>query len=219
MVIRNVLLHTLLLAGAFGSSWGPAVASETIKKTEKKSVSKSSASRIELKSKAGQVAAAVAAADVALTPEELEIAQKIEVGEVACELGVSVSVKADPHKPGYFDIQGKKFKFRMVPVVTSTGALRLQDERAGAVWLQLANKSMLMSQKAGARLADACMSPNQLAVTRAMEKDPPPSLLEPAVKPIAAASSSPMAIEPNPHPTMQAGVTKPPTPPVSAPGQ
>lgn len=158
-------------------------------------VKKPSPSRVELKSKAGQMAAGVAAAETALTPQELEIAQQIEVGVVACELGVSVSVKVDPRKPGYFDIQSKKFKFRMVPVVTSTGALRLQDERAGAVWLQLANKSMLMSQKVGARLADACMSPNQLAVTRAMEKDPPLSLLEPAAKPLLAASASQIAAE------------------------
>ncbi len=163
---------------------------EAVEATKKPVVKKPSASRAELKSKAGQMAAGVAAAEAALTPAELEIAQQIEVGEVACELGVSVHVKADPHKPGYFDIQSKKFKFRMVPVVTSTGALRLQDERAGAVWLQLANKSMLMSQKAGARLADACMSPNQLAVARAMEKDPPPSLLEPAPAPMAPATAS-----------------------------
>jgi hypothetical protein len=32
-------------------------------------------------------------------------------------------------------------------VATSTGTVRLEDKQAGAVWLQIANKSMLMNQK------------------------------------------------------------------------
>jgi hypothetical protein len=218
MVLGNVLFSRLLLCCAI-YPLGMAAAAEPIKATEKKAASKHSPSRIELKSKAAQLAAGVAAADKALTPQELEIAQQIEVGEVACELGVSVSVKADPRSPGYFDIQGKKFRFRMVPVVTSTGALRLQDERAGAVWLQLANKSMLMSQKAGARLADACMSPTQLAVTRAMEKNPPPSLLEPLAASSAPTDARSLTLAPNAQPIEQTATAAVPAVPVSAPVQ
>jgi len=112
-------------------------------------------SRAELKTQVNQIATGIRAAEAALTPAELAIAQLIEVGPVQCELGVSVTVTADPKVPGYFDVQGKKFRFRMAPVVTSTGAIRLEDVQAGAVWLQLANKSMLMNQKSGSRLADA----------------------------------------------------------------
>ena len=166
------------------------MAAEPVKKVVKPAVKKPTASRIELKSKATQVAAGVVAAEQALTPDELVIAQKIETGEFACELGVKVSIKADPRLPGYFDLEEKKLKFRMSPVVTSTGAIRLQDERAGAVWLQLANKSMLMSQKLGSRLADNCMSPAQTAVAQAMEKNPPASLLEPL--PVANKVAAPM---------------------------
>lgn len=194
-------LLPVCLLGFFAAGIGiSAEAVEPVKKLPTKAEKKHSPSRTELKSKAAQMAAGVVAAEAALSPEELEIAHKIDTGEVACELGVTVNIKADPLHPGYFDLQSKKFKFRMVPVVTSTGALRLQDERAGAVWLQLANKSMLMSQKAGARLADACMSPAQLAVSRAMEKDPPVSLLEPVAKPAAAASASAPAAQPEPAP-------------------
>jgi hypothetical protein len=135
-------------------------------------------SRVELNTEANQMATGIRAAEVALTLAELAIAQRVEVGQVACELGVSVNIKADARLPGYFDVQSKKFKFRMSPVVTSTGAIRLEDARTGAVWLQLTNKSMLMNQKLGSRLADACMNPAQIAVAVAMEKNPPASLLE-----------------------------------------
>jgi hypothetical protein len=80
---------------------------------------------------------------------------------------------------GYFDLQTGNHKFRMYPVVTSTGAIRLEDQKAGGVWLQLANKSMLMSQKLGARLADECMAPAQMVVAERLKTHPAPSLLEP----------------------------------------
>jgi hypothetical protein len=104
-----------------------------------------SASRVEIKSQANQMATGIMAAEAALTPEELEIAQRIQVGKLPCELGAFVTVAADPRAPGYFNLQLRNLKFRMVPVVTSTGAIRLEDRKAGAVWLQLANKSMLMT--------------------------------------------------------------------------
>lgn len=161
----------------------------------KQSVKAVSKSRAELNSQANQMASGIRAAEAALTPGELAIAQRVEVGLVQCELGASVTVVADSKMPGYFDIHGKKFHFRMVPVVTSTGAIRLEDTKAGAVWLQLANKSMLMNQRLGSRLADACMSPAQFAVALAMEKSPPPSLLDAPVvaqQPVLLVNSSPV---------------------------
>lgn len=146
-----------------------------------------SQSRVEIKSDATQMASGVRAAQVALSPDALAIAQRVEVGHIPCELGAFVTVEADLHAPGYFDVSGKKFKFRMVPVVSSTGAIRLEDTDAGAVWLQLANKSMLMNHKTGSRMADVCMTPAQAAVADAMLKSPPPSLLEPlpvAMRPV-----------------------------------
>ena len=84
-----------------------------------------------------------------------------------------------PKSPGYFNVRGKGFSYRMHPVVTSTGAIRLEDQHdGGAVWLQLANKSMLMDQKAGKRLADECSTPAQVAVAEALKKNPAPSLID-----------------------------------------
>ena len=104
----------------------------------------------------------------------------MHTGRIACELGAHVNVAADQQNPGHFQVDGKGFKYLMVPVATSTGTVRLEDKQAGAVWLQIANKSMLMNQKLGQRLADECMSPEQTLVAEAIKKNPPPSVLDAA---------------------------------------
>jgi len=156
---------------------------------KKKLVTAKSKSRVELKTQATQMASGMRAADAALSPQELAIAEHVEVGRIPCELGVVVNVAAVAGVPGYFDVWGKNFKFKMAPVVSSTGAIRLEDQEAGAVWLQLSNKSMLMNYKTGSRLADACMTPLQVAVADAMVKNPPPNLLEPL--PVASSQAAP----------------------------
>ena len=151
-------------------------------------------SRMVLKSQANQMAAGIRAAETALTAAELAIAQQVELGRVQCELGASVTVAADTSTPGFFDVHGMKFRFRMAPVVTSTGAIRLEDAHAGAVWLQLSNKSMLMNQKTGSRLADACVTPAQALVAAAMEIAPPLGLLDtpPVVPPPTIPNPDPL---------------------------
>ena len=146
-------------------------------------------SRTNLKSAAKNVAAGIEAAEEAMTPAELAIAERVHVGTLPCELGASVSLNPDGKAPGYFDVQGKNFKYRMFPVATTTGAIRLEDRKAGAVWLQLANKSMLMNQKLGVRLADECMSPAQVAIAETMKTNPPASVLD-APKPVMAPASA-----------------------------
>ena len=155
------------------------------------------ASRAGLKSTAKNMAAGMEAAEAALTPAEMAIAERVQVGLVPCELGASVTLTADKKMPGYFDMQGKNFKYRMFPVVTSTGAIRLEDQKAGAVWLQLANKSMLMNQKLGIRLADECMSPTQLVVAENLKLNPPASILE-ALKPVVVTPPASALVLPAP---------------------
>ena len=129
---------------------------------------------------AAAAAAAVASASTSaeLGPEELAVAERVHTGHIACELGASVNVTPDPKAPGRFHISGKGFAYHMTPVVSSTGAVRLEDTQRGAVWLQIANKSMLMNQKLGQRLADECMSPAQVQVAEALKTNPQPSLLD-----------------------------------------
>ncbi len=154
------------------------VKSEKADKPAAKKKPAPTASRTNLKSAAVNVAAGIQAAEAAMTPAELSIAERVQVGKMPCELGASVTLTADAKNPGYFDMQGKNFSYRMFPVATSTGAIRLEDQKAGAVWLQLANKSMLMNQKLGIRLADECTSPAQLEVAQNLKLNPPVSILE-----------------------------------------
>ena len=151
----------------------PAAKKSAVAKTE------GTSSRTQLKSAANQAAAGIIAAEAALTPEELAIAERVHVGRIPCELGAYVTVTAEPASPGHFHVEGKGFKYFMAPVATTTGTVRLEDQKGGAVWLQIANKSRLMNQKLGQRLADECMSPQQVVVAEAIKKNPPVSVLEP----------------------------------------
>ena len=127
---------------------------------------------------------------VTLTDGELETAKKIYVGDLPCELGATVKV-TPLKRAGFFMVSTKNYRFAMHPVESRTGAIRLEDVQRGAMWLQLGNKSMLMSQKLGQRLADECQSPEQVQFAEKLKTNPPPSILDPvpAAAPAASAAS------------------------------
>ena len=114
-----------------------------------------------------------------LSAAELEIAKRVYVGDIPCELGAKVVIKARKRE-GYFLVTHGINRFVMHPVESRTGAIRLEDPVRGALFLQIANKSMLMNQKEGKRLADECMSPEQAKFAEDMKKGPAINILEPA---------------------------------------
>lgn len=116
--------------------------------------------------------------NVTLSPEDLEVAKRVHVGTFPCELGASVTITPSDKRPGFFVVRSGLMRFRMHPVGSRTGAIRLEDGRAGAMWLQLGNKSMLMSQKIGQRIADECMSPDQATFAEELKRNPRPSILD-----------------------------------------
>ena len=116
--------------------------------------------------------------NVKLTAEDIEIAKRVFVGTIACELGGSVTITPSTRRPGFFVVQTKGARFSMHPVESRTGAVRLEDPKRGALWLQLGNKSMLMSQKLGQRLADECMSAEQRTLADDLKKTPRAGLLD-----------------------------------------
>ena len=125
--------------------------------------------------------------NVKLTPEDIEIAKRVFVGTISCELGNSVTLTPSTRRPGFFLVQTKGARFSMHPVESRTGAIRLEDPKRGALWLQLGNKSMLMSQKLGQRLADECMSPEQTTLAEKLKKNPRAGLLD---SPAAASAAT-----------------------------
>jgi hypothetical protein len=113
-----------------------------------------------------------------LSAEQLAIAERVQVGTSRCELAVVVTIRIDARTAGRFVLDAGHKRYTLDPVVTSTGAVRLEDVTTGAVWIQLANKSMLMNQKLGQRIADDCMNPQQALVAQALLKAPAPHLLD-----------------------------------------
>jgi hypothetical protein len=118
---------------------------------------------------------------VKLSEMQLAIAKTVYTGDIQCELGAKVTVKP-LKREGFFLVTRGINRFVMHPVESRTGAIRLEDPARGALWLQIANKSMLMNQKEGKRLADECQSPEQLKVAQDMKNRPPINILEPAAK-------------------------------------
>ena len=131
--------------------------------------------------------------NIKLSEADINVARQVHVGDIPCELGASVKVMP-MKREGMFMVTTKGHRFRMHPVESRTGAIRLEDPKRGAMWLQLGNKSMLMSQKLGQRLADECQSPAQLTYADTLKKNPLPSILEPMPGP---QSASPAKSGPN----------------------
>jgi len=109
----------------------------------------------------------------ALNATQLDIAKRVHTGKASCEFDQSVSVTPVTNHPGHFTLGFKNVNYTMVPEATTTGAVRLEDKKAGVVWLQIANKSMLMNTRIGQRLVDACQHAEQRAFADANRSGKP----------------------------------------------
>ena len=99
----------------------------------------------------------------ALSQDQLVTADRVLLGQSRCEFDQSVNVAAVPGQKGWFNVEYKGKSYLMAPEHTTTGAVRLEDKKAGMMWLQIANKSMLMNSKIGQRMVDNCVHPGQKA--------------------------------------------------------
>lgn len=103
----------------------------------------------------------------AVSAAQLDIARRVHTGKAECEFDQTVSVAPLANQPGHFSVGYKNVSYKMVPEETTTGAVRLEDKKAGVVWLQIANKSMLMNSKIGQRMVDSCLHAEQRALVEA----------------------------------------------------
>lgn len=104
-----------------------------------------------------------------ISEAQLQVADRVLTGDAACELNQTVSVEPVKNHPGHFHVRFKKASYTMVPEETTSGAVRLEDKKAGMVWLQIPTKSMLMNARAGQRMVDGCLHPEQRAAIAAVE--------------------------------------------------
>lgn len=118
--------------------------------------------------------------EVPLPPAEGEqnaAASMTHFGDYQCELNQSVQITMNPKYDGYIDVAFGKERYTMKPVLSSTGALRLEDVKGQTLLLQIAYKSMLMDVKAGRRLVDECVHEKQMLAKKAAENQPTQALM------------------------------------------
>jgi hypothetical protein len=114
--------------------------------------------------------AAPVATLAAASPEQIDAAGRALMGTYECEFNQSINVVMNEKSPGYVDVKHQKAVYTMKPVQSSTGALRLEDVKGKTLWLQIANKSMLMDVKAGRRIVDSCVHADQREAAAAAAK-------------------------------------------------
>lgn len=107
--------------------------------------------------------------------EQLEAAKQAYLGDYDCEFKQTVHIAPNLKHAGYIDVAFKKDVLTMKPVLSSTGALRLEDVTGRTLMVQIANKSMLLDVKAGQRLVDECVHPEQRAAIEAMRSASAPA--------------------------------------------
>ena len=106
--------------------------------------------------------------EVAITDadeQQIAAAKEVLLGESGCEFDQKIQVDANAQHPGYVDMSFNKKKYTMKPILSPTGALRLEDVRSEALMIQIASKTMVMNQKTGQRLVDNCVHPEQRTVS------------------------------------------------------
>ncbi|HMC15165.1 MAG TPA: hypothetical protein VKI18_06010 [Albitalea sp.] len=106
----------------------------------------------------------------AATPEQIEAAELVYVGHYECEFDQAIDIKYHEAQLGYVDVQFGKSVYLMKPVLSSTGAVRLEDMRGETLMVQIGSKSMLLNTKTGRRLVDECVSPRQREAVEAAKQ-------------------------------------------------
>lgn len=132
------------------------------------------------------------------SPAQIEASEKVYLGAYACEFNQSVEIAGDSAHRGYINVTHGKTRYLMRPVLSPTGAIRLEDVRGEGLIVQIASKSMLLNVKTGQRVVDNCVCAKQrelMAAARAAKA--------------SQTSTSPASVATLLAPTADAG--KPPT--------
>ena len=146
--------------------------------------------------KSTKKAAAPKAAEFVLpaaSTEQVDAAERVYYGAYDCEFNQSIQIVANAKHASYVDIKHGKADYLMKPVLSSTGAIRLEDVRGETLMVQIAAKSMLLNVKTGRRLVDDCISPKQRDLNEAAQAAKAAATAAAAAVAAAAAPSAPAA--------------------------
>ncbi len=114
------------------------------------------------------------------TPDQVSAAEMVYTGRYECEFSQNIEIVQSVKYSAYVDVKAKQGGWLMKPVLSSTGAIRLEDVRGETLMVQIASKSMLLNVKTGHRIVDDCVSPKQRELIQAAK----------AAKEAASASAS-----------------------------
>ena len=114
--------------------------------------------------KAAPKAAAAKRVEFIIPPasaEQTDAAGQVFYGVYECEFKQTVQITPNLKHPSYVEVKHGKAEYLMKPVLSSTGAVRLEDVRGVTLMVQISSKSMLLNVKTGQREVDECISPRQ----------------------------------------------------------
>ena len=94
-------------------------------------------------------------------PEQVKAAELVYYGKYDCEFNQTVDIAQSPKYPAYVTVKHGKGEWLMKPVLSSTGAVRLEDVKGETLMVQIASKSMLLNTMTARRIVDDCVSPKQ----------------------------------------------------------
>ena len=99
--------------------------------------------------------------------DQIDAAGQVFYGTYECEFKQTVQIVANLKHPSYVDVKHGKADYLMKPVLSSTGAIRLEDVRGITLMVQISSKSMLLNVRTGQREVDECISPKQRELVEA----------------------------------------------------
>ena len=101
------------------------------------------------------------------TPEQVAAAERVFYGNYGCEFKQTIDIEKNAKYPAYVDVRSGKSHWLMKPVVSSTGAVRLEDVKGETLMVQIASKSMLLNVKTAQRIVDDCVCEEQRQLAQA----------------------------------------------------
>jgi hypothetical protein len=108
----------------------------------------------------------------------LAIAAHVHTGMLVCENRKTIMLWPDTALPGRFILKMNKTVFRLTHVASDSGAVRLENDTTGIIWIQTDEKSMLLDSHLSKRLADGCQSPAQKTAAQQLPASARLDLLE-----------------------------------------
>lgn len=99
--------------------------------------------------------------------EQIEAAGQVFYGVYECEFKQTIHIVANPKYAAFVDVKHGKVDYLMKPVLSSTGAIRLEDIRGQTLMVQISSKSMVLNVKTGQRVVDDCITPKQRELVEA----------------------------------------------------